>query len=52
MLQTHKETVLDLLRDNRHLVEALRDSLLEREEILGDEIMEVLDRAERAHAKA
>jgi cell division protease FtsH len=52
MLQTHKETVLDLLRDNRHLVEALRDALLDREEILGDEILEVLERAERAHAKA
>ncbi|WP_456819948.1 AAA family ATPase [Cellulomonas sp. URHB0016] len=44
------ETVLDdarssvrrLLSRNRHLVEALRDALLERHELLGDEITDVL----------
>jgi hypothetical protein len=30
---------------NRHLVEALRDALLEREELIGTEITEVLERA-------
>jgi cell division protease FtsH len=34
-----------LLDQNRHLVVALRDALLAREELVGDEITEVLLRA-------
>ena len=34
----------ELLDDNRHLVIALRDELLEREELVGDEIVDVLAR--------
>jgi ATP-dependent Zn protease len=39
-------TVLD---ENRHLVEALRDELLEREELVGDEITDVLREAAARH---
>ena len=35
----------DLLERNRHLVEALRDALLEREELVGHEITDVLQEA-------
>ena len=37
-----------LLRENRDLVEALRDVLLEQEELLGDEILGVIHEAEKA----
>ena len=36
-----------LLDHNRHLVVALRDELLEREELVGDEIVDVLHEAEK-----
>lgn len=48
LITTHKGYVTQLLADNRDLVEALRDKLLEREELLGDEIMTVLEKAEAA----
>ena len=35
-----------LLDNNRHLVIALRDELLEREELVGDEIVDCLHEAE------
>ncbi|WP_447587545.1 hypothetical protein [Cellulomonas persica] len=35
-----------LLSRNRHLVEALRDALLERHELIGPEITDVLERAQ------
>ena len=38
-----------LLDDNRHLVIALRDELLDREELVGDEIIDVLHEAEKRH---
>jgi cell division protease FtsH len=38
-----------LLDENRHLVEALRDELLEREELVGDEITDVLREAAARH---
>ena len=41
-----------LLDDNRHLVIALRDELLEREELVGDEIVDVLHEAEERHRLA
>jgi cell division protease FtsH len=43
LLRRHKDQVAYLLRDNRDLVEALRDALLERDELLGDEILAVIE---------
>jgi ATP-dependent Zn protease len=40
-----------MLAENRHVVEALRDALLERYELIGDEILEVIHEAV-AHAGA
>ena len=45
LLREQKQVVTVLLRDNRHLIEALRDALLERDELAEREILEVLDRA-------
>ena len=36
----------ELLDANRHLVEALRDALLERHELIGSEITDVLEAAQ------
>ena len=41
-----RPTSATLLDENRHLVVALRDALLEREELVGDEILDVLQQAE------
>ncbi len=49
ILDEAKATARRLLDTNRHLVEALRDALLEREELVGDEILDVLRDAEDAH---
>lgn len=49
ILDGSKETVRQLLDANRHLVAALRDALLDRDELLGDEILKVLSEAEFAH---
>jgi ATP-dependent Zn protease len=46
ILERAKSDVRDLLDANRHLVVALRDQLLEREELVGDEILDVLRTAE------
>ncbi len=46
ILETAKSDVRTLLDQNRHLVVALRDSLLESDELVGDEIIEVLQRAQ------
>src|SRR5947209_9448456 len=40
--QAHDE-VKTMLTDNRHVVEGLRDVLLEREELIGDEIVDVIN---------
>lgn len=48
ILRSHKDHVTLLLESKRHLIEALRDSLLEREELLGDEILAVIQKAELA----
>ena len=48
LLQTQKREVKALLEAHRHLVEALRDALLEREELVGREITDVLERAAAA----
>jgi cell division protease FtsH len=43
ILHKHRKEVIKLLSDNSDLVIALRDALLEREELLGDEIIDVLE---------
>ena len=45
LLDDQKVVVTALLRDNRHLVAALRDALLTREELVTREIAEVLEAA-------
>lgn len=45
VLDGARATVRQLLAGNRDLVEALRDALLERHELVGDEITEVLEKA-------
>jgi ATP-dependent Zn protease len=47
ILRKHKDQVAYLLETNKDLIEALRDALLEREELMGDEIMSVLDEAQK-----
>jgi cell division protease FtsH len=49
ILDDAKDTARRLLDTNRHLVEGLRDALLERDELVGDEILDVLQDAEDAH---
>jgi ATP-dependent Zn protease len=46
ILERAKNDVRSLLDVNRDLVEALRDALLAREELIGDEILEVLHRTQ------
>ena len=45
MLNKGRKEVTALLKKHRHLVEALRDALLDREELIGDEILKVLEAA-------
>ena len=45
LLQRQKAVARELLAANRHLVEALRDALLEREALVGTEITDVLEAA-------
>jgi len=52
LLRAQKSVVSALLERNRHLVEALRDALLERHELIGHEIIDVLREAERVAALA
>ncbi|HZG95638.1 MAG TPA: AAA family ATPase [Mycobacteriales bacterium] len=47
LLAEQKQVTQRLLSDNRHLVEALRDALLERQELIGHEITDVLEEAAR-----
>jgi ATP-dependent Zn protease len=46
ILEQAKADVRNLLDSHRHLVIALRDQLLELEELVGDEILDVLRKAE------
>ena len=48
LLQDQKKVARQLLTENRHLVAALRDALLEREELVGHEITDVLEAAQAA----
>ncbi|MDQ3915898.1 MAG: AAA family ATPase [Actinomycetota bacterium] len=50
ILRKHKDQVAYLLETNKDLVEALRDALLEREELMGDEILTVLMDAQKRRA--
>jgi cell division protease FtsH len=50
LLQEQKAVTTRLLSENRHVVEALRDALLEREELVGREILEVVEEALRERA--
>jgi cell division protease FtsH len=47
LLWRHREEVAGLLQQNRDLVEALRDALQDQEELMGDEILGVLEEAKR-----
>ncbi len=49
LLTEQKAVVTALLRDNRHLIEALRDELLEKDELVEREIVDVLDKARERH---
>jgi ATP-dependent Zn protease len=42
LLADAKQSVTDMLEEHRHVVEALRDALLERAELIGDDIIEVI----------
>jgi cell division protease FtsH len=48
LLQEQKARVMALLVEHRHLVEALRDALLDRHELIGREITDVLEAAAAA----
>lgn len=48
LLQEQKHVIRGVLEANAHLVEALRDALLEREELIGPAITEILDSARAA----
>ena len=49
LLQRQRAIAMDLLQSHRHLVEALRDALLDRHELLGAQITDVLETAAAAH---
>jgi cell division protease FtsH len=46
ILNRAKEDVTQLLTDNRHVIEALRDALLTHDELIGEEILDVIRQAE------
>jgi ATP-dependent Zn protease len=52
MLEQAKADTTKLLDEHRYMVEALRDELLAREELIGDEITDVLREAEARHSLA
>jgi cell division protease FtsH len=52
LLNEQKVLVRGLLGANRHLVEALRDALIERHELVGHEITDVLEAARERHQAA
>lgn len=51
LLNKGRKEVATLLKKNRHLVEALRDALLERDELIGEEITKVIESAGGAAAQ-
>jgi len=46
LLEEGKEEATRIISKNRHLIEALRDALLEREELVDDEILKILREAD------
>jgi len=48
ILENAKKQVTAMLNENRHLIESLRDALLIRDELLGEEIMQVIATAQDA----
>ncbi|HVF31685.1 MAG TPA: AAA family ATPase [Acidimicrobiales bacterium] len=46
ILRGAKSEVTRLLGENRHLIEGLRDALLDRDELIGQEILDVINRSE------
>ena len=46
LLHEQRDHAREVLGANRHLVEALRDALLQRHELIGDEITDVIKAAE------
>ncbi|WP_432488022.1 AAA family ATPase [Kineococcus sp. SYSU DK018] len=52
LLTEQRDAVRELLGRHRHLVAALRDALLERHELIGHEITDVLGAAHAAHGAA
>jgi ATP-dependent Zn protease len=51
ILTAQKERVVALLEDNRDIVEALRDALIQRDELVGDAILQVVERALAARSR-
>jgi len=49
LLQEQREVTRTLLSEHRYLIEALRDALLERDELVGREILEVIEAAQARH---
>jgi cell division protease FtsH len=45
LLDTQKERIRGVLEENRDLVEALRDALIARDELMGEEIVQVIHQA-------
>jgi hypothetical protein len=52
LMHSQKEKVTAVLEANRHIVEALRDALIERDELVGDEILKVIHRAVEARVRS
>ena len=51
ILHDNKKVATRLLADHRHIVEALRDALLEHEELIDQQIIDVIESAERRHGQ-
>jgi ATP-dependent Zn protease len=52
ILNDAKKQVRTMLDEHRHVVEALRDALVDRDELIGDEIVTVIESAIDAHDEA
>lgn len=52
LLHAQKRVATELMVENKHLVEGLRDALLARHELIGEEIIEVLRTAQAEHDAA
>jgi cell division protease FtsH len=51
LLQDQRQAVMGLLSRNMHLVTALRDALIERDELIGHEITDVLEAAQATNGQ-